>query len=320
VTDPLLVESLRRLLDSTPAGAVLGALTDSGWPELYASEPEGAGAALFELQGALLTSAPLLPAVMLLALHPGAGLSDRLVLPPFGDPGRPPATVRADGSVLVDGLVRDSPSAEPLLAATDSGTLVRLDPEALTITAVGGIDPDLGLARATGTAPALAPVDVAPVDGVPVDVAPVDVDWAGAVAAGRLCLATELAGNARAALAGAVQHARARTQFGRPIGAFQAVRHRLADAEIALQTAELAVAEGWRSRRPLDATLAKALAGTAGREVLRHAQQVFGGIGYTWEHGFHRRLRRGIALESLLGDTTTLHHELGTGLITADPM
>jgi hypothetical protein len=172
---------------------------------------------------------------------------------------------------------------------------------------VEGIDPSLGLLRfeagASDQAEVLARGNV--VTGA----------WEQAVAAGRRALASELCGLSRAMLALAVDHAGQRRQFGQPIGQFQAVKHRLADARVALTAAEAAVAEAWADPRPLTALLAKLWAGRAARMGAKQAQQVLGGMGFTWEHPFHRHLRRALVLDALLGSTTELQHELGRSLL-----
>jgi hypothetical protein len=172
---------------------------------------------------------------------------------------------------------------------------------------VDGVDPWLGLVRILdrGSPPVRV---VAQGDTV-------TAAWAGSVAAGRRALAHELCGLGRAMLALAVDHARERRQFGQPIGAFQAVKHRLAEAKVALTAAEAAAGEAWADPGPLTALLAKLWAGRAARLTAKQAQQVLGGMGFTWEHPFHRHVRRTILLDSLLGSSTELTRELGRTLL-----
>ncbi|WP_405137899.1 acyl-CoA dehydrogenase family protein [Nocardia sp. NBC_01388] len=128
------------------------------------------------------------------------------------------------------------------------------------------------------------------------------------LAAGRRALAWWLVGSSRAMLTLARRHALERTQFGRPVAAFQAVRHRLADALVAIEGAEatLTVADD-----DLGALLAKAAAGRAAHLAARHSQQVLGGVGFTAEHDLHRHLRRTLVLDGLLGSTRELVREAG---------
>ena len=102
----------------------------------------------------------------------------------------------------------------------------------------------------------------------------------------------------------AAAHARDRIQFGRPIGQFQAVKHRCADM---LATLELARAAVWDAARggPADehgfaVAAAAALAPEAAATLAKDCIQVLGGIGFTWEHDAHLYLRRAVASRALL--------------------
>ena len=144
----------------------------------------------------------------------------------------------------------------------------------------------------------------------------VDDDLADdALALGRLALAHELAGASRRMLELAREHAVDRIQFGVPIASFQAVRHKLAEALVAVEAAEGTAAATWEDVTPLTAALAKAVAGRSAKVVRRHCQQVLAGIGFTTEHDLHRYVRRTIALDHLLGDSTTLTKQVGEHLL-----
>jgi alkylation response protein AidB-like acyl-CoA dehydrogenase len=106
----------------------------------------------------------------------------------------------------------------------------------------------------------------------------------------------------------ALDYAKARTAFGRPIGSFQAIKHLLADTSLELemskaiaQAAAEAVGEGRKDGTSL-ASMAKAFVGDCGIDLAQNCFQVFGGIGYTWEHDQHLYLRRLTADASLYGD------------------
>ncbi|WP_245717394.1 acyl-CoA dehydrogenase family protein [Nocardia jejuensis] len=129
-----------------------------------------------------------------------------------------------------------------------------------------------------------------------------------ALAAGRRALAWWLVGSSRAMLGLARRHALEREQFGRPVAAFQAVRHRLAEALIAIEGAEATLTVAGDD---LGALLAKAAAGRAAQITARHCQQVLGGIGFTAEHDLHRHVRRTLVLDGLLGSTRELVREAG---------
>jgi alkylation response protein AidB-like acyl-CoA dehydrogenase len=111
------------------------------------------------------------------------------------------------------------------------------------------------------------------------------------------------------------QHALERIQFGRPIGSFQAVRHRLAEALVAMEAAAALLAATWDEPSPVTAAMAKGLAGRSARTAARHAQQVLAGIGFTTEHPLHRYVRRTLALDQLLGAGTLLTRQLGTDVL-----
>ncbi|SFF58856.1 acyl-CoA dehydrogenase family protein [Streptomyces mirabilis] len=128
------------------------------------------------------------------------------------------------------------------------------------------------------------------------------------LAAGRRALGWWLLGTGRAMLALARSHVLDRTQFGRPLASFQAVRHRLAETLVALDGVEstLVAAED-----DLGCLLAKAAAGQAALTAARHCQQVLGGIGFTAEHDLHRHVRRALVLDGLLGGARELTREAG---------
>jgi alkylation response protein AidB-like acyl-CoA dehydrogenase len=141
--------------------------------------------------------------------------------------------------------------------------------------------------------------------------------------AGVVLQCAESLGVASRALEMTVEHVVRRTQFGRPIGSFQAVKHRIADMHIELEGAAVATrdaAEAAELDRP-DAAyavhVAKSWTGRAASAVTSQAIQLHGGIGFTWEHDLHLLQRRAKANELLLG-TPTWHELRLTGLIEAD--
>lgn len=136
-----------------------------------------------------------------------------------------------------------------------------------------------------------------------------------ALAAGRVAAGWWLLGTGRAMLALARQHAVDRVQFGKPIAAFQAVRHKLAETLVALEGAEAALRAA--SEEDLSSLLAKAAAGQAALVAARHCQQVLGGIGFTAEHALHHHVKRALVLDGLLGSTRELTREAGRRVIAA---
>ncbi len=133
----------------------------------------------------------------------------------------------------------------------------------------------------------------------------------------RLAVAHELVGAARAMLELARTHALEREQFGQPIATFQAVRHRLADALIAIETSVAMVGAAWDDGSAETAAMAKAVAGRSAKTVALHCQQVLAGIGFTAEHRFHLYFKRVLVLDQLLGTSRTLTRELGEQLISS---
>jgi Acyl-CoA dehydrogenase, C-terminal domain len=140
-----------------------------------------------------------------------------------------------------------------------------------------------------------------------------------ALATGRLALGWWLVGTSRAMLALARQHAVDRVQFGRHISSFQAIRHRLAEALVAIEGAEAtlqAATDVTDDPDGLACLLAKAAAGQAALTTARHCQQVLGGIGFTAEHELHHHVERTLILDGLLGSARELIREAGSTLRT----
>jgi alkylation response protein AidB-like acyl-CoA dehydrogenase len=129
-----------------------------------------------------------------------------------------------------------------------------------------------------------------------------------------VALAAELTGVAQRAMELAVDYAKERQQFNRPIGAYQAVSHRCAgmlyDTEEARSLTYYAAwcADAEPESLPLAASMAKARASDAAWRVTNDALQVLGGIGFTWEHDLHFLLKRAKVGAELLGDTR-MHRE-----------
>ena len=166
-------------------------------------------------------------------------------------------------------------------------------PLALSASGAGaGLDPRLGLVAASG-----------------------EVASGDALAAGQRALAHELVGASRAMLDLAREHALDRIQFGVPIASFQAVRHRLAESLVAIESAAGLVDAAWEQQDQLSAAIAKAVAGRSAHTVARHCQQVLAGIGFTAEHPLHLYVRRTRLLDALLGDARTLTRQLGEQLL-----
>jgi alkylation response protein AidB-like acyl-CoA dehydrogenase len=125
-------------------------------------------------------------------------------------------------------------------------------------------------------------------------------------------LAAEQTGGAQRCLDMAVEYAKVRVQFDRPIGSFQAIKHMCADMLLEVESARSAAyyagvcaAEG-NGELPVVASLAKAYCSEAYSHLAGQNIQIHGGIGFTWEHPAHLYLKRAKASEVLLG--TPAHH------------
>ncbi len=127
-------------------------------------------------------------------------------------------------------------------------------------------------------------------------------------------LAAEMVGTAQKALDLSVEYAKTRVQFGKPIGSFQAVKHKCVDMMVAVENARsLTYFACWTvdTKSPEAATavpMAKAYASDMAKNVTSEAIQVHGGIGFTWEHDMHLYHRRALAGEANLGNAP-VHRE-----------
>jgi alkylation response protein AidB-like acyl-CoA dehydrogenase len=141
-----------------------------------------------------------------------------------------------------------------------------------------------------------------------------------------VALAAELVGVARWLREATLDYVRHREQFGRPVGSFQGLQWKLVDAALAEERAAAAMAY---AAMCLDAEdpdrhdavhVAKAAAGAAARRWATDGLQAHGGIGYTWEHDLHLRLRRAQAADHLLGDADWHRDHLATSLFDEEPV
>ena len=125
-----------------------------------------------------------------------------------------------------------------------------------------------------------------------------------------VALSAEMCGAAQRVLDMTVEYAKMRVAFGKPIGTYQAVKHKCADMLIEIENARSltyyaawAIDEG-EAEAPLAVSMAKAAASDAGRKVCAAGIQLHGGIGMTWEHDLQLYLKRAKADEVALGDAT----------------
>lgn len=116
-----------------------------------------------------------------------------------------------------------------------------------------------------------------------------------------LLLAAEQIGAATRCLDLTVRYTKDRVQFGRPIGSFQALKHRMADLYVAVQSARAVVDEAIAAPSPTSAALARFTASEAFTKVAAEAVQMHGGIAITWEHDIQMYFKRAHASAQLLG-------------------
>lgn len=287
------------------SAAVDTALAELGWLEMLDDEPDDAIDIVFGALGAANAAATALDDVLASALghKPRADLA--VLLPRFAA-WDPPGRIDS-GDLRARGLAtaRSATAAEILVVCgTASEPWSAFVPMTSTeAKAVRGVDPDQGLRSVRVDSEAAGATRLAP------------AAWQSAVASGQRALAYQIAGASRTMLELARAHALEREQFGRPIARFQAVRHRLAEALVAVEALEAVLTAAREEPRPETAALAKALSGRTSRTVSRHCQQVLAGIGFTTEHRFHRLMKRTMALEGLFGSADEIVLDVGRRLL-----
>ena len=135
------------------------------------------------------------------------------------------------------------------------------------------------------------------------------LEWATAA------LCAEMVGGVQKVLETSTEYAKTRHQFGKPIGIYQAVSHKLADMLVLSESGRSATyyaawaVDADASDRALASSMAKAYVSDAYRKVAGDGIQVHGGIGFTWEHDMHLYFKRAKSSEVTLGDAT-YHREL----------
>jgi alkylation response protein AidB-like acyl-CoA dehydrogenase len=275
-------------------------------------------AVVLEQLGRALAPGPYLPTMLtaLLVARHGSGVADELSrgiadgsLPAGVALGAGRLGGRRDGDDIVVGggldVVLGGATARLVLAPVDvdggGETWCVIDADGLQVAGTTGVDPTRRVAR-------VAADDVR----VPAGRVLQGLTSEAVQDLAKVLVAAEAAGVAGWCLDTAVEYAKVREQFGRPIGAFQAIKHRCAQM---LTQVELARAAAWdaasaaaddaedAAARSLTAEVAAAVALDAAVDCAKSCIQVLGGIGYTWEHDAHLYLKRAAAARQLLGGT-----------------
>jgi len=308
----------RAAMAETVRGALVGALARDGgdanvddvlsalgWREMLEDHPDDAIDVVFGALGATNATATALDDLVVSALGQ-APRADVAVLLPGLAAWAPPGRIDA-GALQADGLATGrvthareivvvcGPESEPWMSVVPT--------RSADVRAVRGLDPDMRLRsiHVDGDGTGATRLDAAA--------------WRSAVALGRRAVAHQIAGAGRTMLDLARTHALERVQFGRPIARFQAVRHRLAEVLVAVESLEAALDAARDEPGPETAALAKAVAGRTAHAVSRHCQQVLAGVGFTTEHPFHRFLKRTMTLEGLFGSADAIVLEVGRRLL-----
>ena len=125
-----------------------------------------------------------------------------------------------------------------------------------------------------------------------------------------ILLAAEQIGAAERCLELTVEYTKERVQFGRPIGSFQALKHRMADLYVTVAAAKAVVSEACDDPTPTNAATARLAATEALQTVAAEAIQLHGGIAITWEHDMHLYFKRAHGSAQLLGSPRELLRQL----------
>jgi len=232
----------------------------------------------------------------------------------WDEPGITMAATAENGGWRLDGVkmyVLDGHTADLLIVAARTGggvSLFTVDPGAagLTRTALSTMDQTRKQAKLTfeGVEATLIGTEG---QGWPV--------LEGVLDLASVALAAEQVGGAQRCLDMSVEYAKVRVQFGRPIGSFQAIKHKCADMLLEVESAKSAAYyAGWcaaemNDELPQVASLAKSYCSEAYFHAAAENIQIHGGIGFTWEHPAHLYFKRAKSSELLFGDPT-YHREL----------
>jgi alkylation response protein AidB-like acyl-CoA dehydrogenase len=237
------------------------------------------------------------------------------------DGARPTAVEQGDGFVLrgVIDNVSDVAAADVLLVLADEHDstglfAVQTSTPGIEVTPQAGIDQTRKHFRVTLDDTQAQHLTTASGDAVEALLDDVIIAWAA-----------DALGAARAVLQLAVEYAKVRRQFGQPIGAFQAIQHLCVDMYETVELARSGVIHAlWaadaadRDERHLAAMRAKAFAGRLA-SVADNAIQVFGGIGYTWEHDAHLYFKRLLSWNAFLGGPDRYLVDVGAQFVESVP-
>src|SRR5947209_4830621 len=242
-------------------------------------------AVVLEELGRAMAPGPFLPTVLAAAVIQEMGTEEQKTtwLPRLVD-GSLPAAVLLSGKPVVGGGV-----AQVVVKASPGGCEIVEDAD---LTPVGSLDATRRLAQLSGGAFS----------------SPERANELAAVLFG-----AEAVGLAGWCLDTASSYAKVREQFGRPIGQFQAIKHKCANLLVAVEQAravvwDAALALGETDEAALPAAVAGSIAFDAAAEAAKECIQILGGIGFTWEHDAHLYLKRAMSVRQLVGPTSAWRH------------
>ena len=298
----ILNEALLSLTASEQDGQITAALDAFGWHEMLVAHPEEAISALFDVQGRTGTWSAALHDVLATDIECLGITRPVCVVLPRPRSSRPGAL--DDGMVTVDGILlgpRDD-AAALVVAASSPGpeglVVVAVEPEDLHIERRQGLDPGLGAYAVSGTTAHLT---------VLADNQRAAGWWEESQARGRLSLCRQIVAALSVMIEQARSHVSEREQFGRAVGTFQAVRHKLVEAYVATVAADCSITTAWESDDlPLAAATAKVVTGKAVEVTAANTQQLLAGVGFTAAHPFHEFMKRSVVLERILGSGTEI--------------
>jgi hypothetical protein len=307
----LLDETLLGLAEAERNGRLTAALDAFGWLDVLAAEPRAAIVSLFGAQGRNCQWSAALQDVLATDLaRLGVEGNANVVLP---RPNSPVAGTWDDRGAALTGLLLGPRDISSRLVApvrssdTDRLLIIAAEPTDVVITPQLGIDPELGAYQVSGAVDRLT---------VLAEGGEATRWWQAAQGRGRLGLCHQMVASLFAMIELARSHVSERVQFGRFVGTFQAVRHKLAEAHVATTAAECSTITAWEADdRLLAAATAKLITGKAVSVTAAHTQQLLAGIGFTAEHPYHRFMKRTLVLERMLGSAHELAPEVGQRLI-----
>lgn len=297
-------------------------------------------AVVFEELGAMVTPVPLLSSVMASTAIAAAGTdAQKEALLPVIASGEEIATLAIfenphDDALSTPGMIATPSDIGWVLTGTKRYVTDAVNADRFIVSAHSGdgvglfvVERNAGgvMVAAMPSLDATRPLGEVILDGVPVHHndylgdAPNPVAIERALDAGVVAMASEQVGGARACLAMAVDYAKTRFQFGRPIGSFQAVKHTCADMLVALEHAR---SVAWHAASTIDdpdessisVPLAKSVCSDAYVRVAGDNIQVHGGIGFTWEHDAHLYFKRAKADSLLLGSVDSHRDRLADAI------